>query len=101
MGVQNAEPIDVDRVREDFPVLDRQVNGRDLVYLDNAATSQTPEPVVESIADFYRRYNSNVHRGLHQLSQEASIAYEDAHDRVADFVGADGREEIVFTKNTT
>ncbi|PSQ38000.1 cysteine desulfurase [Halobacteriales archaeon SW_5_70_135] len=101
MGVQNAEPIDVDRIRADFPVLDRQVNGRDLVYLDNAATSQTPEPVVESIADFYRRYNSNVHRGLHQLSQEASIAYEDAHDRVADFVGADGREEIVFTKNTT
>ena len=101
MGVQNAEPIDVDHIRADFPVLDRQVNGRDLVYLDNAATSQTPEPVVESIADFYRRYNSNVHRGLHQLSQEASIAYEDAHDRVADFVGADGREEIVFTKNTT
>ncbi|PSQ58568.1 cysteine desulfurase [Halobacteriales archaeon SW_7_71_33] len=101
MGVQNAEPLDVDRIREDFPVLDRQVNGHDLVYLDNAATSQTPEPVVESIADYYRRYNSNVHRGLHQLSQEASIAYEDAHDRVAEFVGADGREEVVFTKNTT
>jgi cysteine desulfurase/selenocysteine lyase len=101
MGVQDTEPIDVDAIREDFPVLDRQVNGRDLVYLDNAATSQTPEPVVESIADYYRRYNSNVHRGLHQLSQEASIAYEDAHDRVAEFIGADGREEIVFTKNTT
>jgi len=101
MGTQDAELIDVERIREDFPVLDRAVNGRDLVYLDNAATSQTPEPVVETIADYYRRYNANVHRGLHQLSQEASIAYEDAHDRVAEFIGADGREEVVFTKNTT
>ncbi len=101
MGIQDAEPLDVAAIREDFPVLDREVNGHDLVYLDNAATSHTPEPVVETIADYYRRYNSNVHRGLHQLSQEASIAYEEAHDRVAEFVGADGREEIVFTKNTT
>jgi cysteine desulfurase/selenocysteine lyase len=101
MGIQDAEPLDVEAIREDFPVLDRQVNGRDLVYLDNAATSQTPEPVVEAIADYYRRYNSNVHRGLHQLSQEASIAYEEAHDRVAEFIGAEGREEVVFTKNTT
>jgi cysteine desulfurase/selenocysteine lyase len=101
MGVQD-ETLDVERIREDFPVLDREVNGRPLVYLDNAATSHTPEPVVEAIADFYRRYNSNVHRGLHQLSQEASIAYEDAHDRVAEFLGASGgREEVVFTKNTT
>ncbi len=101
MGTQDAELLDVERIREDFPILNREVNGRDLVYLDNAATSQTPEPVVETIADYYRRYNSNVHRGLHQLSQEASIAYEDAHDRVAEFIGADGREEVVFTKNTT
>ncbi len=101
MGTQDTELLDVERIREDFPVLDRSVNGHDLVYLDNAATSQTPEPVVETIADYYRRYNANVHRGLHQLSQEASIAYEDAHDRVAEFIGADGREEIVFTKNTT
>jgi cysteine desulfurase/selenocysteine lyase len=101
MGIQDAEALDVERIRADFPVLDRTVNGRDLVYLDNAATSQTPESVVESIADYYRRYNSNVHRGLHQLSQEASIAYEDAHDRVAEFIGASGREEVVFTKNTT
>jgi cysteine desulfurase/selenocysteine lyase len=71
------------------------------VYLDNAATSQTPDRVVDAIAEYYRGYNANVHRGLHQLSQEASIAYEEAHDRVAEFVGADGREEVVFTKNTT
>jgi len=113
MGVQEGYPIDVEAVREDFPILDRTVGGdvttpgegpgddQPLVYLDNAATSQTPEPVVEAIADYYRGYNANVHRGIHQLSQEASVAYEAAHDRVAEFVGADGREEVVFTKNTT
>jgi cysteine desulfurase/selenocysteine lyase len=101
MGTQQVEPLDVDRLREDFPILQREVNGGPLVYLDNAATSQTPTRVVESITDYYYRYNANVHRGIHQLSQEASIAYEEAHDTVADFVGADGREEVVFTKNTT
>ena len=101
MEATEQEPLDVERVREDFPILDREVNGEPLVYLDNAATTHTPEPVVDAIADYYRRYNSNVHRGIHTLSQEASIAYEEAHDRLAEFVGADGREEMVFTKNTT
>ena len=98
---QQAQPLDVERLREDFPILDREFDGTQLVYLDNAATSQTPEPVIEAIADYYREYNANVHRGIHQLSQEASVAYEEAHDRVAEFIGADGREEIIFTKNTT
>ncbi|PSQ42438.1 cysteine desulfurase [Halobacteriales archaeon QS_9_68_42] len=98
---QHAEPLDVEGIREDFPILQREFDGTQLVYLDNAATTQTPEPVVESITDYYRNYNANVHRGLHQLSQEASVAYEEAHDRVAEFIGADGREEIIFTKNTT
>ncbi|MFB6297454.1 MAG: aminotransferase class V-fold PLP-dependent enzyme [Salinirussus sp.] len=101
MGTRSSGLLDVEAIREDFPILDREFDGRQLVYLDNAATSQTPEPVVETIADYYRETNANVHRGLHQLSQEASIAYEEAHDRVAEFIGADGREEIVFTKNTT
>ena len=101
MGAQSSDLLDVERIREDFPILEREFGGEQLVYLDNAATSQTPEPVVEAIADYYRHTNANVHRGLHQLSQEASIAYEEAHDRVAEFVGAEGREEIVFTKNTT
>ena len=101
MGTQQVEPLDVDRIREDFPILDREVNGGPLVYLDNAATSQTPKQVVESITEYYYEYNANVHRGIHQLSQEASIAYEEAHDTVAEFIGADGREEVVFTKNTT
>ena len=99
---QQAETLDVERIREDFPILEREFDGTQLVYLDNAATSHTPEPVVETITDYYRTYNANVHRGIHQLSQEASVAYEEAHDRVAEFIGASGgREEIVFTKNTT
>ena len=101
MGVQSSDLLDVERIREDFPILQREFGGEQLIYLDNAATSQTPEPVVETIADYYRTMNANVHRGLHQLSHEASIAYEEAHDRVAAFIGAEGREEIVFTKNTT
>ena len=101
MGLSEPETLDVERIREDFPILQREFGGEQLVYLDNAATSQTPEPVVDAIVDYYRNTNANVHRGLHQLSQEASIAYEDAHDRVAEFIGADGREEVVFTKNTT
>jgi cysteine desulfurase/selenocysteine lyase len=113
MKAQESYPLDVETIREDFPILDRKVGGDletpgegpddtvPLVYLDNAATSHTPEPVVEAICDYYRGYNSNVHRGIHHLSQEASVAYERAHDRVAEFIGAAGREEVVFTKNTT
>ncbi|AUV83614.1 cysteine desulfurase [Salinigranum rubrum] len=113
METQESYPLDVEAIREQFPILGRKVGGDPetpgegpddtvpLVYLDNAATSHTPESVVEAICDYYRGYNSNVHRGIHHLSQEASVAYEQAHDRVAEFIGADGREEIVFTKNTT
>ncbi len=113
MSTQRTYPIDVASIREDFPILDRHVGGdvtvagesdgdtEPLVYLDNGATSQTPRQVVDAIVDYYYGYNSNVHRGIHQLSQEASVAYEEAHDRVAEFINAAGREEIVFTKNTT
>ncbi|SNR38271.1 aminotransferase class V-fold PLP-dependent enzyme [Halorubrum vacuolatum] len=113
MEVQESYPFDVEAVRADFPILDRKVGGDPttigqddsddipLVYLDNAATTHTPEPVVDAIVDYYRGYNANVHRGIHQLSQEASVAYEEAHDTVADFIGAAGREEVIFTKNTT
>ncbi|AQL42651.1 cysteine desulfurase [Halorientalis sp. IM1011] len=102
METSESAPLSVERIRADFPILEREFDGTPLVYLDNAATSQTPEPVVDAIVDYYHRYNANVHRGLHQLSQEASIAYEEAHDRVAEFVGASGgREEVVFTKNAT
>ncbi|WP_058367065.1 aminotransferase class V-fold PLP-dependent enzyme [Haloparvum sedimenti] len=113
MGVQEQSPFDVDALRDDFPILERKVGGdvtvpgegpgddTPLVYLDNGATTQKPNQVIDAIADYYREYNANVHRGIHQLSQEASVAYEEAHDRVAEFIGAEGREEVVFTKNTT
>ncbi len=102
MSQQNIEPLDVESIRRDFPILEREFGGQQLVYLDNGATSHTPEPVVEIISDYYRQTNANVHRGIHYLSQEASIAYEEAHDRVAEFIGASGgREELIFTKNTT
>jgi cysteine desulfurase/selenocysteine lyase len=113
MSARESYHVDVAAVRESFPVLERSVGGDvespgegpdddvPLVYLDTAATSLTPEPVVEAVAEYYRSYNANVHRGIHQVSQEASVAYEAAHDRLAEFVGAEGREEMVFTKNTT
>jgi cysteine desulfurase/selenocysteine lyase len=91
----------IDGVRDAFPVLEREVRGQDLVYLDNAATTHTPKPVLDAWRACHAEYNANVHRGIHQLSYEASVAYEEAHDRLADFVGADGREELIFTKNTT
>ncbi len=103
MGLRSSAELDVAEIRGDFSVLEREVaEDTPLVYLDNAATTLTPEPVLEAMNDYYRARNANVHRGLHTLSQEASVDYEDAHDRIAEFVGAGGgREEIVFTKNTT
>ncbi|WP_276299678.1 aminotransferase class V-fold PLP-dependent enzyme [Halorussus lipolyticus] len=101
MGLQKSDALSPERIREDFPILQREFDGEQVVYLDNGATSQTPNQVIDAIADYYRTYNANVHRGIHQLSQEASEAYEEAHDTVAEFVGAEGREEMVFTKNTT
>jgi len=93
---------DVTAVRDDFPVLDQQVDGHPLTYLDNAATTQTPRQVYERFEEYYAGYNANVHRGIHTLSHRASVAYEAAHDRLAAFVGASGgREEMVFTRNTT
>jgi cysteine desulfurase / selenocysteine lyase len=100
MSSQNLA-IDVEAIRDEFPILQREFDGQQVVYLDNAATTQTPDPVVDAMSDYYRESNANVHRGIHHLSQEASEAYEVAHDRVAEFIGADGREEIIFTKNTT
>jgi len=93
--------LDVTRVRADFPVLKRQVHGRPLVYLDNAATSQKPEPVIRALDDYYRRYNANIHRGVHTLAEEATEAYEAARHKVARFVNAYSSREIVFVRNTT
>jgi len=77
--------IDVEKIRKDFPILNRKVNGKDLIYFDNAATSQTPQVVIDSIVDYYSNYNANIHRGVHTLSQEATIAYEEARVKIQKF----------------
>jgi len=92
---------DVSKVREDFPILSRLVHGQPLVYLDNAATSQKPRSVINSLVDYYERYNSNVHRGVHTLSMEATDAMEEARQKVADFIKAETPESIIWTRNTT
>ncbi len=92
---------DVEAVRKDFPILSRQVNGQPLVYLDNAATSQTPRQVIDAIVDYYSRYNANIHRGVHSLSQEATDAYEEARLTVQKHFNASQKEEIIFTAGTT
>lgn len=91
----------VETIRRDFPILDRQVHGKPLVYLDNAATSQKPERVLQALDDYYRRYNANVHRGVHTLSEEATAAYERARLQVARFINAASEKEVIFTRGTT
>ncbi|MDE2728033.1 MAG: aminotransferase class V-fold PLP-dependent enzyme, partial [Gemmatimonadota bacterium] len=88
------------RYRGDFPILDRKVHGKPLVYLDNSATSQKPRAVLDALDDYYTRLNANVHRGLHTLSEEATNAYEAARERVARFINVPARS-LVFVRNTT
>lgn len=92
---------DVNNIRKDFPILERTVNGQPLVYFDNAATSQTPNQVIDVIADYYRNYNSNIHRGVHTLSQEATDAYEGARKTVQKHFNAAHPYEIIMTSGTT
>lgn len=92
---------DVERIRNDFPILHQQVNGCPLVYFDNGATSQKPQSVIDSIVHYYSSYNSNIHRGVHHLSQIATSAYEKAREQVKSFIQAKSPNEIVFTRGTT
>ncbi len=94
-------PLDVDAIRRDFPILQRLIYGKPLVYLDNAATSQKPRQVIQSLVDYYERYNSNIHRGVHALSMEATDAHESARARIAAFIGAPRPDQLIFTRNTT
>jgi cysteine desulfurase/selenocysteine lyase len=93
--------LDPYKLREDFPILKRRVNGHPLIYFDNAATSQKPKQVIQAIIDFYEKHNANVHRAVHTLSQEASEIYENAHEEVSKFIDADGIEETIFVRGTT
>ncbi len=93
--------IQVNKIRADFPILQQQVNGKPLVYFDNAATTQKPLQVINRISDYYLKENSNVHRGVHHLSQVATEVYENARQYVADFINAAEADEIIFTRGTT
>ncbi len=100
MTLTMAKPL-ADEVRADFPILDQTVNGKPLVYFDNAATSQKPKAVLDALDKYYNQDNANVHRGVHTLSARATSAYEAARDKVAAFINASSRDEIVFTRNAS
>jgi len=92
---------DVARVRQEFPILERQVNGQPLVYFDNAATVQKPQSVIDALAHYYSHYNANIHRGVHSLAQEATQAYEDSRKTIQQHINAEHAHEIIFTMGTT
>jgi cysteine desulfurase / selenocysteine lyase len=98
MSVQTP---DWSALRKDFPILDQQVHGKPLIYFDNSATAQKPRAVIDALVHYYERDNANVHRGIHELSNRSTAAYEDARGRTARFINAKGAEEIVFTRGTT
>ena len=93
--------MNVESIRNDFPILERKVNGKPLVYLDSGATAQKPERVIEAVNRMHREQNANIHRGVHQLSAEATQLYEQARERVREFIGAASREEVIFTAGAT
>jgi cysteine desulfurase / selenocysteine lyase len=105
LGMSSAAEVgarfDVERIRRDFPVLQRKVHGKPLVYLDNAATSQKPKAVIDTLTRYYSEINSNIHRGIHHLSEEATTAYEEARTKVKGFLNAADEHEIVFVRGTT
>ena len=92
---------DVEKIRKDFPILNRKVNGKPLVYFDNAATSQKPQVMMDAIVDYYSNYNANIHRGVHTLSQEATNAYEEARIKIQHHFNAAKSQEIILTSGTT
>jgi cysteine desulfurase/selenocysteine lyase len=99
--VEKLTTINVLKIREDFPILKRRVNGKPLVYFDNAATSQKPKIVIEAVNRYYMEYNANIHRGIHKLAEEATLAHEEAREKVAKFINANRTEEIIFVRNAT
>lgn len=93
--------LDIEKIRKEFPVLHQQVNGRDLVYLDNAATNQKPKKVIDALVEYYTGYNANIHRGIHTLAEKATKAYEQTRETVKEFINAKESEEIIFTRGVT
>ncbi|MET0644715.1 MAG: aminotransferase class V-fold PLP-dependent enzyme, partial [Candidatus Binatia bacterium] len=96
-----AEALDVSKIRADFPILKQKVHGKPLVYLDNGATSQKPQSVIDALNRYYSTENSNIHRGVHCLSERATAAYEAARQKIKSFVNARSEQEIIFVRGTT
>ncbi len=96
-----SQSLDVESIRADFPILKRRVHGKKLVYLDNAATTQKPRSVIKAISDYYSKHNANPHRGVHQLSIEATEAFDDSRRKVGKFINAEAFEEVIFTRGAT
>jgi cysteine desulfurase/selenocysteine lyase len=96
-----APPFDIGRIRDDFPILRQSVRGKPLVYLDNAATSQKPQSVIDAITRFYAEENANIHRGVHYLSERATVAYDEVREKVARFINAPKSSQVIFTRGTT
>jgi len=99
--IQPYRPFEVEKVREDFPILTRKIHGKPLVYFDTAASAQRPLAVIEAVDNFYREHNANVHRGVHTLSQEATDLYEGGRRKLAEFINAPSWREVIFTRGTT
>ena len=99
--INKTAEFDVAKIRADFPILNEKIHGKPLVYLDNAATAQKPSHVIEVLNDYYRETNSNIHRGVHTLSEKATAQYESARNKVKDFVNAESTKEIIFVRGTT
>ena len=94
-------PFEVEKVRQDFPILSREIHGKPLIYFDTAASAQRPLAVIDATDNFYREHNANVHRGVHTLSQEATDLYEGGRQKLADFINARDWREVIFTRGTT
>jgi len=93
--------LNIDAIRSQFPILNREVKGKPLVYFDNAATSQKPQSVIDALVNYYTHYNANVHRGIHTLAEEATLAMEKSRDAAQEFINSESREQVIFTKGTT
>ena len=98
---EEVDTLNSEEIKKDFPVLNQKVNGHDLVWLDNGATTQKPIQVIDKISDYYKNYNSNIHRGAHTLAARATDAYEEAREKVQRFINAATSEEIIFVRGTT
>jgi cysteine desulfurase/selenocysteine lyase len=101
MSTTTAIGYDVYALRKQFPILQRELKGKPLVYFDNAATSQKPKQVIDALVEYYSHYNANIHRGIHTLAEEATAAYEETRETVRQFINAGSVEEVIFTRGTT